>query len=304
LRRLYIAGLITASIMVLAAVVGFLIGPGLAHPANLNPERLPQTVAMLARTHATREDFVVRAPDGAMLRGWKIRPATLSGDWVLLFHGISDNRTGTLGAADFLLRHGYSVVMMDARAHGKSGGDFSTYGWQERFDTVAITQALLATEHVRHLYALGVSLGAVIALDSAAVEPRIEAVAAEDSFSSLHEVAFDYAGLWISPWLGRTLFRPATFFALRRLSQTAHFDPAEASPEKAVAQRAFPVLLICGTRDRQIPCRHDELIYRAARGPKQLWVVRGAGHAGAFGTAPREYEERVLKFFQDNSLSS
>jgi uncharacterized protein len=57
-------------------------------------------------------------------------------------------------------------------------------------------------------------------------------------------------------------------------------------------------MLICGTEDHRIPCRHAERIYRAASGPKELWVVTGAGHAGAFGHARAEYERRVIAFFE------
>jgi uncharacterized protein len=255
---------------------------------------------MLERTGAVKQDFAVPAPDGVVLRGWKIRPPNPNGDWILLFHGISDNRTGVLGQATFLLQHKYSVVMMDLRAQGESGGTIVTYGWKERYDTVAITKALCSTEHVRHLGALGVSLGAAIALQSAAVEPRIEAVVAEDPFASLREVSYDYAGLHLSPLLGRTLFRPATITALYQIARSGGFSPDEVSPEKAVAVRAFPVLLICGTRDRIIPCRHAKRIYYAARGPKELWAVRGAGHAAALGTDPAGYERRVISFFESS----
>lgn len=286
---------------VAAAFLGHLIGPGLLHPMNLNPDRVEQTAQMLARTGATKEEFVVRAPDAAELRGWKVRPAAPNGDWVLLLHGVSDNRTGVLGQAEFLLRHGYSVVMMDSRAHGKSGGDKTTYGWTERYDTVAIVNALDASENVQHLDALGVSMGAAIALQSAAVEPRIEAVVAEDPFASLREVSYDYAGLHFSPLLGMTIFRPAPVMALAALEKTGGFNPDDVSPEKAVAERAFPVLLICGTLDRTIPCRHAERIYRAATGPKELWVVEGAEHASALGRAPTEYEDRVIKFFEGSN---
>jgi pimeloyl-ACP methyl ester carboxylesterase len=216
---------------------------------------------------------------------------------VLLFHGVSDNRTGMLGPAEFLLRHRFSLVMMDARAHGSSGGKLSTYGAMERYDAVAITQALYSTEQVRHLYALGVSMGAAVALQSAAIEPRIEGVVAEAPFASLREVSYDYAGLDLTPWLGKTLFWPATFFALREAGMAGGFDPNDVSPEKAVAQRAFPVLLICGTSDRRIPCRHAQRIYNAASGQKDMWIVPGAGHAAAFGQMPQEYEDRVLRFF-------
>ena len=103
---------------VLSAFAGRLLGAGVLHPANLNPMRLSQTEGMLIRTGATKENFSARAPDGVELRGWKVRAQSPNGDWVLLFHGVSDNRTGDLGHAELLLRHGYNVVMMDSRAHG------------------------------------------------------------------------------------------------------------------------------------------------------------------------------------------
>jgi alpha-beta hydrolase superfamily lysophospholipase len=281
---------------IVAALAGHAIGAGVLHPMRLNPERLEQTAQMLARTGATREDFTVQAPDGVELRGWKVHPPASNGDWVLLFHGVSDNRSGTLGHAEFLLRHGYSVVMMDSRAHGASGGDMATYGWKERDDTVAIVDALCSTESVRHLYALGVSMGAAIALQSAAVEPRIEGVIAEDPFADLREVSYDYGGLRFSPFLGETLFRPATIFGMDAMAKAGGFNPDEVSPEKAVAARPFPVLLICGTRDHTIPCRHAERIYKAATGPKELWVVEGAEHASALGHAPADYEAWTIRF--------
>lgn len=282
-----------------AGLVGHAIGPGLLHPMRLNPARLQQTAEMLERTGATKEDFNVRTPDGVELHGWKIRPRPANGEWVLLFHGVSDNRTGVLGHAEFLLRHGYSVVMMDSRAHGESGGDMATYGWKERQDTVGVVNALYSTEKTRHLHALGVSMGAAVALQSAVIEPRIEGVVAEDPFADLREVSYDYAGLRLSLFLGETLFRPASVFAMEALAKTGGFDPEDVSPEKAVAARPIPVLLICRTRDTTIPCRHSEKIYRAASGPKELWVVKGAEHASALGQAPEAYEEKVVHFLQE-----
>lgn len=297
MRRIaYIVIALLALAPVVAGIAGHAVGTGVLHPMRLTPERLEQTAQMLARSGATKEDFSVRTSDGVELRGWKVHALAPNGDWVILFHGVSDNRTGTLGHAEFLLRHGYSVVMMDSRAHGSSGGDMATYGWKERYDTVAVVDALYSTEKVRHLYALGVSMGAAIALQSAAVEPRIEGVIAENPFADLREVSYDYAGLHFSPFLGKTLFRPATIFGMDAMAKAGGFDPDEVSPEKAVAKRPFATLLICGTRDRTIPCRHAERVYKAAIGPKELWVVEGAEHASALGQEPAEYEARVIRF--------
>jgi fermentation-respiration switch protein FrsA (DUF1100 family) len=53
--------------------------------------------------------------------------------------------------------------------------------------------------------------------------------------------------------------------------------------------------------DVALPCRHSEMIYAAARGPKQLWVVPRAFHTAAYGFAPEEFRRRVLSFFAENS---
>lgn len=299
LRFGYSASALVVVIPILAGLAGRAVGPAALHPANLNPKRTEQTAAMLGRTGATKEDFSIVAQDGTTLRGWKLRPPAPNGDWILAFHGVSDNRTGVLAHAELLLRHGYTVAMMDSRAHGESGGAMATYGWKERYDTVAVTDALFSQEKVHHLGALGVSMGAAIALQSAAVEPRIEAVIAEDPFANLREVSYDYAGLHFSPLLGMTLFRPATIYGLRAMAAAGGFSPGDVSPVKAVAARPFPVLLICGTRDVTIPCRHAREIYQAARGPKELWAVEGATHAAALGHAPAEYEDRAINFLSN-----
>ena len=331
----------------LAAAAGWLAGPAFLHPLRreLTPDLIREADSSFAVIGATREDFDVCAPDGALLRGWKVRPQNPSGNWVLLFHGVADNRVGVIGQSEFLLRAGYSVLIMDARAHGASGGPIATYGWLERNDTRAIIDALVWSEVRRyeneqirsgkwkvlledeakpldarhfklppprtpqpgtpaHIFALGESMGAGIVLQSAAVDPRIESVVAEASFANLREAAYDYAGLRKYPWLGKTLFAPGTWTLLYRDEKLAGFAAADVSPAKAVASRAFPVLLICDEKDVALPCRHSEMIYAAARGPKQLWVVPRAFHTAAYGFAPEEFRRRVLAFFASNTSRS
>src|SRR6202011_3650110 len=108
----------------LAGILGWLGGPTFLHPVRrpLTLDLVREADASFAHVTAHREEFDVRAADGALLRGWKVRPANPNGSWVLLFHGVADNRVGVIGQSEFLLRAGYSVVMMDARSHGASEG--------------------------------------------------------------------------------------------------------------------------------------------------------------------------------------
>ncbi len=283
----------------LSAVGGWFAGPMFLHPMKraLTADLIREAGESFEHTHGHREDFNVRAPDGALLRGWKVLAEKPNGSWVLLFHGVSDNRVGVIGQSEFLLQNGYNVVMMDARCHGDSGGEIATYGWLERKDTSAVIDALEASEKPLHLFALGESMGGGIALQSAGADSRIEAVVAEASFANLQEAAYDYAGLREYPWLGKTLFSPGAWLMVYRGGKLAGFPASDVSPVKAVAARPFPVLIICDEEDHALPCRHSEMIFRAAQGPKEFWRVPRAYHTAALGYEPAEFRKRVLGFF-------
>src|SRR5437879_13443662 len=111
-----------------------------------------------------------------------------------------------------------------------------------------------------HIFALGESMGAGIVLQSAAVDPRIEAVVAEASFANMPEASYDYAGLRKYPWLGRTLLAPFGWTLLYRGEKLAGLPLAAVSPGKAAAARAFPVLLIGDETDSALPCRAPSML--------------------------------------------
>jgi uncharacterized protein len=301
-RRLFRMAIILLFVPSLIAAIGvWLAGPTFLHPLRreLTPELVKEADADFAAIQAQREDLTATGADGSKLRGWKVRPQDPNGSWILLFHGVADNRVGVVGQAHFLLRAEYSVVMMDARAHGASEGKMATYGWLERRDTTAIIDALyasLAPAHPQHLFALGESKGAAMALQSVAADPRIEAVVAEAAFASLREAAYDYAGLQKYPLLGKTLFAPGAWTMIYRGESLAGFPAAEVSPQKSVAARNFPVLLICDGADTTLPCRHTRKIFAAVTGPKELWEVPDAFHTAAITYQPAEFARRVLAF--------
>jgi len=289
----------------LPASAAGIFAPYVLHPVRheITPAQIKSADQVFAQIGATRTDLVATASDGVVLRGWKVRAAHRTGNWVLLLHGRSQNRLSMLGYAKFLLNSAYNVVMMDARAHGESGGLISTYGHVERYDVKAVMDALTAGENVDHAYALGESMGAAVALQAAAVDPRIEGVIAEGAFRNLHEVIFDYAGLRWSAFLGKTLFRPAAMLAVHEAEHQGGFDFNEVSPENSVAERKFSVMLISGLSDHNIPKRHAQAIYTAATGPKELWLVPRAHHQGALQTAPEEFQKRVLRFLSSSQVA-
>lgn len=138
------------------------------HPERraLMPADEAQATAMADAEHTTLQQVAITANDGAVLRGWYIRPAPGNGDAVILLHGQADSRIGMLGPAALLLRHGYSVLMPDARAQGMSGGDLATYGIKEADDLRRWFDWLVQIEAPRCIDGLGNSMGAAQLLQS------------------------------------------------------------------------------------------------------------------------------------------
>ncbi len=238
-----------------------------------------------------------------MLRAWSIRPVRGAPDAAILLHGHTDNRAGMLGNAEMLLRHGYAVLLPDARAHGTSGGALATYGVKEAGDVRRWFQWLEREEAPRCIDGLGESMGAAQLLVSLGDEPGFCAVVAESAFASFKEASYDRLGekLNAGAGVGRTLLRPAVEAGLLYARWRYGVDLERASPEDAVAARSVPVLLIHGRKDTNLPPRHSERILARSslRGSEVVfWEPERAGHCGAAGAEPREYERRVMGWLE------
>jgi uncharacterized protein len=289
------------------AAGGFYLADGALHPAR-RPLTEDEFAAMrhYARAlNAGLEEVSATTPDGVVLRGWSLRPLQGNGEAVILLHGLGDNRFGMTGYAQLLVAHGFTVLMPNARAHGVSGGAIATYGLLERNDVHQWVDFLAAKEHPRCTFGLGESMGASQLLQS--LDPRIPfcAVAVESPFATFREIAYDRMGqpFHLGPWVGRILLRPMVEVAFLRARWKYGLDMERISPEDSVASSTIPVLLIHGQIDSNIPVRHSRLIH--ARAPKaQLWEVPGADHCGAVSTAPQEFDERLLRWFQPRSSLS
>jgi dipeptidyl aminopeptidase/acylaminoacyl peptidase len=267
-----------------------------------------EAVALADRDGATLAPVSISADDGAPLSGWAIRPDHQNGNAVIVLHGVSDNRAGMLGAADLFLRQGYFVLLPDARAHGLSGGAIATYGIKESDDIRNWFEWTKQTQASHCIDGLGDSMGAAQLLQSLNKEPGFCAVVAESSFANFREASFVRMGQQIDAgaWAGRTVLRPAVEFGFLYARWRYGVDLSLAAPDEAVAHSRVPVLLIHGLKDTNLPPRNSEMI--VARNHEQsgrlvLWEPPEAGHCGAAGAEPREYERRVLGWFEGHDAA-
>jgi pimeloyl-ACP methyl ester carboxylesterase len=298
---------IVATVFVPVVVAGIFLAEGALHPVRrpLLAIDQRQSTEMANSNASDLTDITIPAIDGVILRAWSLQPRKNFANVVILFHRLSDNRAGMIAYAQFFLRHGYDVLLPDARAHGMSGGEIATYGIRESNDLHRWVDWLELNQHPACIYGFAESMGAAGLLQSLRSESRFCAVAAESPFSTFREIAYDRVGQFFhtGPWVGRIILRPIVecAFIYAKWRYRLNFDLD--SPEKAMESTKVPVLLIHGQVDSNIPVRHSRKIAAGNRNVA-LWEVPGADHCGAIGVAPVELERRVTEWFRQNDHGS
>jgi len=126
---------------------------------------------------ATEVRFPAR--DGTLLAGWYV--PSRNGAALALLHGAHSTRTAVLPQAQVLARHGYGVLMFDARGHGRSAGQAMDFGWYGEDDLSGAVTWLLGRSDVRggRVAAVGESMGGEEAIGALGADPRLRAVVGE-----------------------------------------------------------------------------------------------------------------------------
>jgi len=219
---------------------------------------------------------------------------------IVLSHGYGDNQAQMLPFAAFLHGAGYSVLTYDMRSRGRSGGDAVTLGALEPLDLISAVDYLTTRADVDggKIGALGLSLGGSTTLLATANDTRIKAIVDDSGFSdapAVIESSFEhFIGLPAFP------FAPIT---MAIVGWRTGIDATRIRPVDVVARIApRPLLIIHCMGDRVVPPVNSERNFQAAGEPKSIWRIPTGGHAKGHAVARREYERRVIEFF-DQSLA-
>jgi dipeptidyl aminopeptidase/acylaminoacyl peptidase len=270
--------------------------------ANTHPPRYPLHIPP-SEFKADYEGVSFMTGDGVDLKGWLIKPPHPRPKMpaIIICHGIGANKSDFTDLAVTLSRRGYYVLTFDFRAHGESGGRRSSLGYHEQKDIAAALGFLTSRQEndPKRIGIYGFSMGGAAAILAAGHSDGFSAVVADSAFSSLKDMArAAVTGFYRLPAF--------PFLQLTTIGYELYFQTGveAVSPVTAVGKISpVPVLIIAGDGDRLIPAENGRKLYEAAREPKELWIIPGAGHGATLAAAGREYEKRVGEFFDRNLKS-
>lgn len=238
------------------------------------------------------EDVKLLTDDGVTLSGWYIPSA--NGAAVVVLHGAGSTRSNVLDQAVVLAEHGFGVLLVDARGHGRSGGRAMDFGWHGDEDTSAAVSYLVRRADIDadRIAVMGMSMGGEQALGAAASDSRIRAVVAE---GATNRVAGDKA--WLSEELGwrGTVQERIDWLTYAITDALTAADPP-ITLRRAVALTApRPVLLIAGGAVEDEP-HAGRYIKSGSPSTVDLWIAPRTGHTAGLATHPEEWVRRVTAF--------
>jgi len=238
------------------------------------------------------EDLVLYSADGLKLRAWWL-PNPDSKRVVVAAHGHTGAKHEMLGVGSGLWRQGYNVLLFDFRGRGGSDSAPNTLAYREVDDMHAAVNYALERVPDAQLGVIGFSMGAAVSILAAATQPKIKAVIADSPFASASDVILNS--------MRNTLrISPAPLLTATDLTIAARYGYRLSSIRPIdVVDRISPaaLLIIHGLNDTLIPPEHGRQLFEAAGEPKELWLIEGAEHCGAYFADRPAYMQRVFAFF-------
>jgi pimeloyl-ACP methyl ester carboxylesterase len=243
----------------------------------------------------------IGSPDPVSLSVWVVEPKGPPLATVLILHGIRSDKSWFVGLGQRAAAQGFRAVIPDLRGHGRSSGDWLSYGVREARDLSALISELArAGRLVEPVGVVGLSYGAATGIHLASVDARVRAVVAIAPFSSLDSVVPDYVRHYL-PVLWRLIPDSYISGGIEQGGELAKFDPSAASPIAAISRTNAQVLLIHGLADEHIPPEHSKRLHAAAADHSELILVPGDDHfsingdrAGAIGIKGMAWLRRWL----------
>ena len=297
-KWMLIIGIIIAVLVILLIALGFFLAKG--YSMQNRPQTLEQARAWQEDHYdlswydsLDKTDYTVTSFDGYELHA-QFLPNPVSTDrYILISHGYTDNRFGSLKYAFMYLKQGFNVILYDLRGHGLDEPTFCTYTVRERKDLLAMILDSRERYPNASLFGLhGESLGAATSIAVLEEKPPVDFVVSDCGFSNIVPVL--KVGL-------KGMHLPGFLVDIASVCARIRFGYSfsEMRPIESLKENTIPILFIHGAEDRLILPEHSERMKETTKGYAELHLIPGADHAMSILTDPESYRKYVADFLAD-----
>lgn len=214
---------------------------------------------------------------------------------VICFHGYtSQGMKDYLGLSGYYLKNGYSMLLVDERAHGESEGKYIGFGCLDRIDALKwINWVLRKCGEDVEILLHGTSMGGatVLMMSSLELPAQVKGIVSDCAFTSPKEV--------FSHVLKSMYHLPA--FPVMNISnflnkRFAGYGLDECNAAREVKKAKVPILFIHGSGDTFVPYSMCETMYENCASSKKKLIIEGAAHAECYYKDTDAYENALTEF--------
>jgi alpha-beta hydrolase superfamily lysophospholipase len=255
------------------------------------------TTRFVVRDEVTGEQLPIAA--------WWIPCATANGKCVIIVHGYADAKVGGIAWAPTWHALGWNVLAIDLRAHGESGGRYTTAGFHERHDLAQVIDQLRAEQpkETQTLALFGISLGAAVVLAASVMRDDLAAVVLECPFADYRHAVANHSTIMGMPL--HTL-QP---LAIRAAERIARADFNAVRPIDLIPQCPAPLMIFQACSDPfvadDVKLIEDAMTKREQSGlPTKFTPIPEAGHVLGMCADPEGYREQLRAFLDQYTLAT
>lgn len=208
---------------------------------------------------------------------------------VIICHGYSSSKDNKESWAEAICKQGISAFRFDFSGHGESAGLLEDLTITKVVGDLRSAIDFLQSLKYTTFGATGHSLGGLVCAIAASIDKRIKAIAPVSAPSDFREL-FDT----LENMLGKNFtdyWKSNKYIYLygRKMKYGFYKDAIKYDAAKILKNIRCPLLLIHGDADELVPLKQSINAFKLANKPKQLEIIRGAGHNFENG----DYEKMV-----------
>lgn len=242
----------------------------------------------------TKEEWQIVSVDGLKLYASFVQNPAASGKVVILAHGLHHSREQVRPYARLFYQLGYSLLMPDARAHGKSEGNVIGLGWLDRQDYLQwVEEVLVKQDSDAKIVLFGISMGAttVMAASGEKLPANVTAIVEDSGYSNVFaEGKYRLGHKYHFP----TVPMVAIASRISKIRDGYAFEDGDIL--RQIQQNHLPILMIHGARDQTVPVKNAFQLYHEANQPKKLYIEPEAGHIETIYVNPQKYQQVLTNF--------
>ena len=240
------------------------------------------------------QDIYITSIDGLRLHAFTIKqPGNL---WAILCHGYTSSAEKMAYQAEQFYNMGYSILIPDARGHGKSEGRYIGMGWHERVDMTKWIEKIIQYQSNAEIVLYGISMGGatVLMTSGEALPNNVKAIIEDCGYSSIKD-EFSYV---LNHYIKIPAFPLLQITAIHTKIRTGFNFLTEGNAVNQVKKAKTPILFIHGKLDTFVPYSMFQKLYGAASTQKQSLIIPEAGHAESCIKEPELYWDTIFEFLK------